>query len=161
MKRIIGLGDIFCSFSISALAAAPGDIADLVGSRAADAASKMQARGYHHVRSDNIWWNDKTGICVNVHLSNGRYSRIDRLRPSACGRTSAGLPASELGNIPARALRACGRRADRYRSARGGTNVVEAAEQTGPTWLLTMAIPHYVLKCTVTPSGRVIRMDVK
>jgi len=42
----------------------------------------------------------------------------------------------DVSNVPARALRACSRRADRYRSARGGASVVKAAERTGPTWLL-------------------------
>jgi len=158
VKRIVGLAAIFCSFSIFAFAAAPSDIADLVGTRATDAASKMQARGYRHVRS-STWWNDKTGTCVDVRVSFGRYSRIDQLKPSACGEASAGSP--DLSNVPARALRACSRRADRYQSPREGTNVVKAAERTGPTWLLTIATRHYTLECTVTASGRVIRMDTK
>ena len=159
MKRILGLAAIFCSFSIFAFAAAPSDVADLVGTRATDAVSKMQARGYRHVRS-STWWNAKTGTCVDVRVSFGRYSRIDQLKPSACGQTSLASP-PDLSKVPARALSACSRRADRYRSARGGASVVKAAKRTGPTWLLTMATRHYILKCTVTASGRVIRMDVK
>ncbi|MBP1883234.1 NAD-dependent epimerase/dehydratase family protein [Sinorhizobium mexicanum] len=159
VRRIFGLAAIFCSFSISAFAAAPNDIADLVGSRAADAESEMRARGYEHVGSYSAWWNDETGTCVRVRVSNGRYSRIDRLKPSACGQTSAASPPPDFSNVPARALRACSRRANRYQSPQGGASVVKAAERTGPTWLLTMATRHYILKCTVTGSGRVIRME--
>ncbi|MBB3660561.1 hypothetical protein FHX15_005832 [Rhizobium sp. BK650] len=158
MRSILGFATIFWSFSISAFAAAPNDIADLVGSRAKGSESEMQERGYEHVGS--TWWNDETGTCVGVHVENGRYARIDRLKPSACGQTSLASP-PDLSKVPPRALSACSRRADRYRSARGGASVVKAAKRTGPTWLLTMATRHYILKCTVTASGRVIRMDVK
>ena len=83
MRSTLGFATIFCSFSISAFAAAPSDIADLVGSRATRAESEIRARGYEHVGS--TWWNDETGTCVTVHVENGRYSRIDRVKPSTCG----------------------------------------------------------------------------
>ena len=87
VKRIVGLAAIFCSFSIFAFAAAPSDIADLVGTRATDAASKMQARGYRHVRS-STWWNDKTGTCVDVRVS---YRSIEAVCMRRSFRRIAGL----------------------------------------------------------------------
>lgn len=128
--------------------------------------SRWFVRGARRIRdtgawlrtSRGTWWNHETGTCVRMHLQNGRYSRIDRLKPSACGQTSPASP-QDVSSIPARALRACSRRDDRYRSARGGASVVRAAERTGPTWLLTMSTRHYILKCTVTASAREIRME--
>src|SRR5690349_1943252 len=73
-----------------AFAKAPADIADLVGSRAPGAESEMQARGYENVKN-NTWWNGGTNTCVRVHVSQGKYSGITQVKPSACGQGTAAV----------------------------------------------------------------------
>ena len=42
--------------------------------------------GYVDVGGGNsTWWNAATGTCVSIHVSNGRYARIDTLKPENCG----------------------------------------------------------------------------
>ena len=77
-----------------ALAKAPADVADLVGSRAPGAESEMQNRGYANVKN-NTWWNAGTNTCVRVHVSQGKYSGITQVKPSACGQHSGGSAAVE------------------------------------------------------------------
>lgn len=158
MKNGTLVAAILCLSSIPAIAAAPGDIADLVGARAAGAESEMQARGYEDAGGNNTWWNAEKRTCVKVRVSNGRYSSIDSLSASACNQSAAtSAPAS--GNVPQSALAACSSRADAYQNARKGTSVVNGAQRAGPNWVLTMATGTYSSKCTVTGSGRVISMD--
>ncbi|WP_077960722.1 hypothetical protein [Ensifer adhaerens] len=73
------------SLPTAALAKSPADIADLVGARAPGAESEMQSRGYVDVGGKNTWWNAGTKTCVRVHVSQGRYSAISQIKPSACG----------------------------------------------------------------------------
>ncbi|WP_104663299.1 hypothetical protein [Ensifer adhaerens] len=73
------------SLPTSTLAKSPADIADLVGARAPGAESEMQSRGYVDVGGANTWWNAGTKTCVRVHVSQGRYSAISQIKPSACG----------------------------------------------------------------------------
>ncbi|CAN7393168.1 hypothetical protein LJR010_002221 [Ensifer adhaerens] len=70
------------------LAKSPADIADLVGARAPGAESEMQSRGYVDVGGNNTWWNAGTKTCVRVHVSQGHYSAISQIKPSACGQGS-------------------------------------------------------------------------
>ena len=186
MNRKIAIFLLLAAFSGPAIAKSPADIADLVGARAAGAESEIQARGYDNVKN-NVWWNGATGTCVRVHVSNGRYSAIDTLTPSACGlkgsssaaaqgcppdvseadrykypacqggTSAGGAPAS--GNVPHSALNACMQRADDFQNAKRGTSVVNGAARSGPNWALTMATGQYSSKCTVTGSGRIVGID--
>lgn len=72
-----------------ALAKTPADIADLVGARAPGAETEMQNRGYVDVKN-NTWWNDGTKTCVRVHVSQGKYSAVTQVKPSACGQSNGG-----------------------------------------------------------------------
>lgn len=76
------------SLPTAVLAKSPADIADLVGAQAPGAESQMQARGYVDVGGNNTWWNAGTKTCVRVHVSQGRYSAISQIKPSACGQGS-------------------------------------------------------------------------
>ncbi|MBW9118401.1 hypothetical protein JNB88_32915 [Rhizobium cauense] len=185
MNRKIAMALFLVGLSVPAFAKSPADIADLVGARAAGAESEIQARGYDNVKN-NIWWNAATGTCVRVRVSNGRYSAIDTLQPSACGKKSgsaasgscppdvseadrykypacqgsgSGNAAAASGNVPQAALSACMRRADDFQNARQGTSVVNGAARSGANWVLTMATGQYTSKCTVSGSGRVVSMD--
>jgi len=81
-------------FALTAIAVAksPADVADLVGARAPGAESEMQNRGYVDVKN-NTWWNASTSTCVRVHVSQGKYSGITQVKPSACGQSSGGSAA--------------------------------------------------------------------
>ncbi|QJP16770.1 hypothetical protein G3545_25890 [Starkeya sp. ORNL1] len=70
----------------------PGDVADLVGSRAPGAESQMQARGYVDVKN-NTWWNASTNTCVRVHVSQGNYAGISQVKASTCGQGAGGATA--------------------------------------------------------------------
>lgn len=159
----------FCPF---ALAKAPADISDLVGARAAGAEAEMQARGYEDVGGNNTWWNSATGTCAKVHVSQGHYSRIDTLAPSACGQhgqakgqghsgqNQSNSSASASGDVPQAALDACSKRADEFQNAAAGTSVVQAAARSGANWELKMATgSQYKSTCTVTGSGRVLDIE--
>lgn len=82
------------AFTTFALATTPADVADLVGARAPSAETEMQNRGYVDVKN-NTWWNDGTKTCVRVHVSQGSYSAITQIKPSACGESSGGGAAVE------------------------------------------------------------------
>lgn len=154
-RRLALLSAIVC-LSWPAFASPPQDIADLVGARAAGAESEMQARGYEDIRN-NTWWNDATGACVRVHVSNGHYSRIDRLDPADCGQSNAASGSS--GDVPQAALNACMRRADEFQNAKSGSSVANGAERSGPNWVLTMGTGSYSSRCTVTGSGKIVSID--
>ena len=77
LKLIIPAG--LALLASPALADTPDDIVDLLGARAPGAETQMLARGYADVGGNNIWWNAKTGVCVKVHVSQGRYKTIDML----------------------------------------------------------------------------------
>ncbi|WP_442579557.1 hypothetical protein ACSBOB_29375 [Mesorhizobium sp. ASY16-5R] len=157
MRKLFG--SIFVAMlATPALANAPADIADLVGARAAGAESEIQARGYDNV-NNNVWWNGATGTCVKVHVSNGKYSKIDTLKPSDCGQGGDAAGGGSSGDVPQAALNACSKRADEYQNAASGTSVVNGAERAGANWLLTMSTGTYTSKCTVTGSGKVVSID--
>jgi hypothetical protein len=141
-----------------AWAQAPSDIADLIGARGAGAESEIQARGYDNVR-DNIWWNAARQQCVRVHVSNGRYARIDTLHATDCGQRGGANAAASGGDVPEAALTACERRADEFQNVAHGSSAVDGATRAGPNWVLKMATGQYRSTCTVTGSGRILSID--
>lgn len=162
MKASVIVAAAIVLSAATAHAAPPSDISDLVGARAAGAESEMQARGYEDVGGNNTWWNAASGSCAKVHVSNGRYSRIDKLKPSQCGqhgKPSAPSAASVPGEAPQAAVKACMRSADQFQNAKAGTSVASGAQRAGPNWVLTMATGTYTSKCTVTGSGKIVSMD--
>jgi hypothetical protein len=59
------------------------NIADLRGARASSGESEMQSRGFRNVdgfksgtTSYTIWWNGRTGQCVQVATADGRYDSV-------------------------------------------------------------------------------------
>ncbi|GLK42816.1 MULTISPECIES: hypothetical protein [Novosphingobium] len=79
----------------AALAQAPSELSDLVGSRAPGAETQMKARGYDLVntqkgddRSYTIWWNGDKRQCVTVATMNGRYDSITDTLPADCGHST-------------------------------------------------------------------------
>ncbi|MDQ6435093.1 hypothetical protein RB623_13635 [Mesorhizobium sp. LHD-90] len=90
--RLIVSAATLLALTALALAKAPADIADLVGARAPGAESEMQNRGYTNVKN-NTWWNAGSSTCVRVHVSQGKYSGITQVKPSACGHGSGGSAA--------------------------------------------------------------------
>ncbi len=142
--------------SLPALADAPDDIIDLLGARAPGAETQMQARGYVDVKN-NTWWNDKTSVCVKVHVSQGHYSTIDEVGDGDCGKTGE---ASAGGSEPSKAaFDACMNSADAYQNEETGTSVVKHAKRSGANWVLTMNTLGHTSHCTVTQAGEVITMD--
>jgi hypothetical protein len=89
----IGAAALFALTTVAA-AKTPADVADLVGARAPGAESEMQNRGYSNVKN-NTWWNADTKTCARVHVSQGKYSGITQVKPSACGQSSGGSAAVE------------------------------------------------------------------
>ncbi len=80
---------------LPALAAAPSDIADLVGARASGGETQMEARGYtlHHAspgegKSFTYWWHGGKKNCVRVTTEEGRYAAIRSESNSECGHKS-------------------------------------------------------------------------
>ena len=73
------------------LAKAPADLAKLVGAGANGAESAMEVLGYKPTgKSDGIFFNSETGICVQVHVSidetGGKESSIDTIDRAECDR---------------------------------------------------------------------------
>ncbi|MFG6082100.1 hypothetical protein ACEUZ9_002741 [Paracoccus litorisediminis] len=140
----------------------PSDISDLIGARGAGAETQMQARGYVDVGGNNTWWNEATGNCVKVHVSQGRYKSIDNMPATRCGQGEPQRSASYTppGQIPQVALNACMRAADQFQNARPGTSLAGSVQHSGSNWVLMMDTgPQYRSTCTVTNSGRVLSMD--
>ena len=150
---------VLALIALPALADPPDDIIDLLGARAPGAETQMQARGYVDIKN-NTWWNDKTGICVKVHVSQGRYSTIDMLPSVDCGKLAGGSGASGLPHEPSKAaMDACMNSADEYQSEEVGTSVVKHVGRSGENWVLTMDTLGHTSHCTVTQSGEIIAMD--
>lgn len=84
----IAIGMMLAAYAAPALANTPPELVDLVGSRAPGAEQEMQARGWVDVGGNNTWWSEASGTCVKVHVSQGNYSRIDRVTHSVCGKSS-------------------------------------------------------------------------
>jgi hypothetical protein len=73
-------------------AAAPSNLADLVGAKGAGGETQLEARGYvlhHAAEADDgkytYWWNASRKDCVRVLTSDGRYSAIKSTTASDCG----------------------------------------------------------------------------
>lgn len=73
--------------------AAPGDLADLVGARAAGGETQLEARGYAFVTVNTVrdtkwsfWWSERQRQCVQVATTQGRYSAIQRVPGQNCQR---------------------------------------------------------------------------
>ena len=76
----------------AAMAAPPGDLADLVGARGSSGEQEMQSRGYTNVtmsRGTQYWWNAARGSCVGIRVANGRYQSVDAVSASRCGQQGA------------------------------------------------------------------------
>jgi len=153
-KSIIAAG--FVLLALPALADTPDDIVDLLGARAPGAETQMQARGYVDAKN-NTWWNDKTDVCVKVHVSNGRYAGINEVSDGDCGKLGeAGAGGSEPSKA---AMDACMNSADELQEEAVGTSIVKHAKRSGANWVLTMSTGGDTSHCTVTQSGDVISMD--
>ena len=152
-KLIVAAG--FAMIALPALADTPDDIVDLLGARAPGAETQMQARGYVDVKN-NMWWNDKTSVCVKVHVSQGRYSTIDEVSDGDCGKFEAGAGGSEPSKA---AMDACMNSADELQNEEPGSSIVKRTKRSGANWVLTMDTGGHTSHCTVTQSGEVISMD--
>lgn len=153
-KLIFAAG--FAMIALPALADTPDDVVDLLGARAPGAETQMQARGYVDVKN-NMWWNDKTSVCVKVHVSQGRYSAIDEVGDGDCGKFGE---ADAGGSEPSKAaVDACMNSADELQEEAVGTSVMKRAKKSGANWVLTMNTGGNTSHCTVTQSGEVISMD--
>ncbi|MEP9390277.1 hypothetical protein [Mesorhizobium sp. KR9-304] len=159
MMRKSMLTAFLVASALPALADPPGDILDLLGARAPGAENQMQARGYVAVKN-NDWWNEKTGVCVRVHVSQGRYQTIDMLSPIDCGMKAAEESDGDAPTEPSRAaMDACMNSADALQEEETGSSVVKHAKRSGKNWVLTMSTLGRASHCTVTQAGEVITMD--
>lgn len=94
-------------FSVAALAQyAPGDVSDLVGSRASSGESALRDRGYTNVRGNKsnnrsytYWWNGGRGACILVTTYDGRYESIVGTNASECGQNNSGGGGGWNGNL--------------------------------------------------------------
>ena len=93
--KIIALTASVSLMTAPVMAAAPSDLADLVGQRGSSAESQLEARGYslHHAsqgddRSYTYWWNSSKKKCVRVTTEDGRYAEIKSEGASDCGQKS-------------------------------------------------------------------------
>ncbi|MEW9804826.1 hypothetical protein ABUE31_02350 [Mesorhizobium sp. ZMM04-5] len=158
MKRKLAMA--LSLIALPALADTPDDILDLLGARAAGAETQMQARGYAEAGSGNIWWNEKTGICVKVQVSQGRYKAIDMLPDRDCGRKAAEQSDAAAPRSPSQAaMDACMNGADDYQEVADGSSIVKHARRSGENWILTMDTSGRTSHCTVTQAGDVIGME--
>jgi len=153
LKPIIAAA--FALFALPALADTPDDIVDLLGARAPGAETQMQARGYADV-NNNTWWNDKTGVCVKVHVSNGHYTGLDEVSDADCGKFGEAGAGSEPSKA---AMDACMNSADELQQEAVGTSIVKHAKRSRDNWVLTMSTGGDTSHCTVTQSGEVISID--
>ncbi len=148
-----------CLAALPALADPPDDIVDLLGARAPGAETQMQARGYADV-DGNTWWNDQTGVCVKVHVSQGRYKAIDMVTAADCGMKAMEDSDRPSPNEPDQAaVDACMNSADLLQEVELGTSVMQGAKRSGENWLLTMNTSGRHSRCTVTPSGDVLTIE--
>jgi hypothetical protein len=146
--------------ALPALADAPDDIVDLLGAQAPGAETQMQARGYADAGGNNTWWNEKTGICVKVHVSQGRYKTIDMVSDADCSIKAMKEGEAAAPREPSQAaMDACMNAADASDEEETGASIVKGAKRSGENWVLTMGTPGRNVHCTVTQSGNVIGMD--
>lgn len=92
------------SASPNALADTPPALADLVGARASSGEAELESRGYSWRSTEKqgsdsyaYWRNDRSGECVVVRTSNGRYASIATAMEMSCekGGASAGGSSAE------------------------------------------------------------------
>lgn len=76
--------------------AAPSDVGDLVGSKAAGGEEQLGSRGYvnHHAAktdeaSYTYWWHPSKKQCIRVRTHDGRYSQIAQVANSDCNQSDA------------------------------------------------------------------------
>lgn len=150
----------FALVALPAFADTPDDIVDLLGARAAGAETQMQARGYVDVGGNNTWWNEKTGVCARVHVSQGRYKTIDMLPDGDCGMKAIEESDAASSREPSKAATdACMNAADAYDEEETGASTVRSFRRSGEDWVLTLNTPGSTVHCTVTQAGNVIAMD--
>jgi hypothetical protein len=159
MRRlIVAMSMILVSFPV--FADTPDDIVDLLGARAPGAETQMQARGYVDAQGNNVWWNQKTGICVKVHVSQGRYRTIDTASPLDCGIADYGESETAAPREPSQAaMDACMNAADALFEEETGTSRITNTRHSGENWVMTMRTQGETSHCTVTQTGSVIAMD--
>ena len=81
----------YAAFPALVLAQNAPDVADLVGARGAGGETQLLARGYES-RGGNVvrdtryvfWWNARTGRCISVATTDGRYSAITAVPAENC-----------------------------------------------------------------------------
>jgi hypothetical protein len=86
----------------AAMAAPPGDLADLVGARGSSGEQEMQSRGYANVKmrqGTQYWWNAGRGSCVGIRVANGRYASVDAVSASLCGQQAAAGQKAEVKDL--------------------------------------------------------------
>ncbi len=93
LNHTVRLFFILCIALVTGIASAdiPGDLEDLIGTRASSGERALQQRGYvltDYGRSEgmtwNYWWNASRRACVGVATSNGRYERIASVSSHDC-----------------------------------------------------------------------------
>jgi len=83
---------------------------DLIGARGRDGEGQMERRGYSYIRTDKsggssytYWRDNRSGQCVNVRTSNGRYASIVYTMEFDCtgngGGNSVAPPANEIAGM--------------------------------------------------------------
>ncbi len=160
MSRFPLIAAALALMAAPALAQTPSDLTDLVGARGAGGETQMLARGYADVGGNNIWWNAKTGVCVKVHVSQGRYKTIDMLPDGDCGMKAMEESDAAAPGEPSRAaVDACMNSADEYQEEPEGSSVMKHAKRSGANWVLTMDTGGDTSHCTVTDAGEIIGMD--
>jgi hypothetical protein len=160
MMRTSILAAALAFLALPALADTPDDIVDLLGARAPGAETQMQARGYADVGGNNTWWNATTGVCVKVHVSQGRYRTIDMAPAADCGMKALEESDAASPREPSRAaIDACMNSADALQEEAVGSSVMRHARRSGANWVLTMDTGGHASRCTVTQAGDVIGMD--
>jgi hypothetical protein len=159
MRKTIA-ATVLALIALPAFADTPDDIVDLLGARAPGAETQMQARGYVDVKGNNVWWNQQTGVCVRVHVSQGRYKTIDMLSPIDCGGKAFGESEGAASREPSQAaMDSCMNAADAYDEEETGASTVRSFRRSGEDWVLTMKTPGNTVHCTVTQAGQVVSMD--
>lgn len=103
------LSALLCSTGASA--ATPGNVQNLVGSRASGGESDLRSRGYVHIqtqkgvdRSYSMWWNPKTEVCITVATMDGRYNSITTSPAMDCNQEHVSSSNSSDDNAAAAAL---------------------------------------------------------
>ena len=91
MRQGLALLLFAAAASTPALAQTAPDVADLVGARGAGGETQLLARGYESRMSNLVgdtryvfWWNARTGRCISVATTDGRYSAITTVPAANC-----------------------------------------------------------------------------